>query len=62
MIIGIAVVGIGWIAYGIWWHVTGYLEKKKPKPKSKVKKSFEEYVKKMEKFEKKTYDRDQLQR
>jgi len=57
-----AIVGLGWIAYGIWWLKEYFEEKKRPKPTTKhleeVKKSFDDYVKKMESFKKPTYKHD----
>jgi type VI protein secretion system component VasK len=57
-----AIVAIGWLAYGVWRVIDRSKEKKGKKPTSKhrqeVKKSFEEYMKKMEKFEKPTYKRE----
>ncbi|MHC4623013.1 MAG: hypothetical protein ACYS4W_03830 [Planctomycetota bacterium] len=56
------IVGLGWIAYGIWRLKEHIEEKKRPKPKPKhlqqVKKSFDDYVKKMENFKKPTYKRE----
>ncbi len=58
------IVALGWIAYGIWNVMENIKEKKRPKPTTEhlqgVKKSFEDYLKKVEKFEKKTYKRDEL--
>ncbi|MHC4617746.1 MAG: hypothetical protein ACYTEQ_08330 [Planctomycetota bacterium] len=57
-----AIVAVGWIAYGIWRLKEYFEEKKRPKPKTKhlqeVKKSFDDYVKKMENFKKPTYKRE----
>jgi len=56
------IVGIGWIGYGVWRIIDHLQDKKRPKPTTKhleqIKKSFEEYAKKLEKFEKPTYERD----
>jgi type VI protein secretion system component VasK len=56
-----AIVAIGWIAYGVWRVIDHLQERKRPKPGTKhlqeVKKSFEEYAKKLEKFEKPTHKR-----
>ena len=53
---------VAWIAYWIWNHVQDQREKNQPKPGTKhlshVKKSFEEYTNKVEKYEKPTYKRD----
>jgi hypothetical protein len=51
-----------WIAYWIWNRVLDQREEKQRKlgnkQPSRVKKSFEDYAKKMEKYEKPTYKRD----
>ena len=51
-----------WIAYWIWNRVQDQREKKQPKAGTKrlseVKKSFDDYTSKMEKYEKPTYKRD----
>jgi type VI protein secretion system component VasK len=56
-------VAVGWAAYGIWNYLEDQKEKKRPKPAAKqveqVKKSFEEYTKKMESYQKPTYKREQ---
>lgn len=61
MITAATIVGIGWIAYGVWRIREHLEEKKKGKPTTKhlqeVKNSFDDYVKKLEKFEKPTYKR-----
>lgn len=58
-----AIVAIGWIAYGIWRLKEHFEEKKRPKPTTKhlrqVKESFDDYIKKVEKYKKPTYKRDQ---
>jgi hypothetical protein len=57
-----AIVAVGWIVYGVWRLKEHIEEKKRPKPKPKhlqeVKKSFDDYVKKMENFKKPTYKRE----
>jgi hypothetical protein len=65
MIIAVAIIlALGWIAYGIWTVMENIKEKKRPRPTTKhleeVKKSFDDYLKKVKKFEKKTYERDEL--
>jgi uncharacterized membrane-anchored protein YhcB (DUF1043 family) len=62
ILIGAAIiVVIGWIAYGIWWYRVLQEEKKQPNKKTehleKVKKSFEEYTKKMAEFKLKPHER-----
>jgi uncharacterized membrane-anchored protein YhcB (DUF1043 family) len=56
-----AIVVVGWIAYGIWWYRVLQEEKKQPNKKTehleKVKKSFEEYTKKMAEYKLKPYER-----
>jgi hypothetical protein len=56
------IVAIGWIAYGVWRIADHLQEKKRPKPTTKhlqqVKRSFDDYIKKMEKYEKPTYKRE----
>jgi len=51
-----------WIVYWIWNRVQDQREKNQPKATTKrlseVKKSFEDYTNKMEKYEKPTYKRD----
>jgi len=57
------IVAIGWIAYGVWRLRERSEEKKRPKPTTEhlkqVRKSFDDYIQKMEKYEKPTYKRDQ---
>jgi hypothetical protein len=62
LIAGVIIVIVGWIAYGIWWYKKVYLEEKKEPGKKtehleKVKKSFEEYTKKMAEYKLKPYER-----
>jgi len=56
------IVAIGWIAYGIWRIKTYRDEKNKPKGTTehlqKVKKSFDDYAKKMGKYKRKPYQRE----
>ena len=58
-------VAIGWGAYGIWWYLEYRREKNRPKATTEhlqgVKKSFEDYMKRMEGFEKKVYKREELE-
>jgi hypothetical protein len=57
-----AVVAIGWIAYGVWRIIDHLQEKRRPRPKTKhlqeVRKSFDDYLKKMEDYKKPTYKRE----
>jgi plastocyanin domain-containing protein len=59
------VIAIGWIGYGVWWYLEYKREKSRPKPTTEhlkqVRSSFDEYIKKMEKFEKKVYKREELE-
>ncbi|MFZ0035402.1 MAG: hypothetical protein WAK60_10520 [Sedimentisphaerales bacterium] len=59
--IGVIIVALGWAAYGIWWYKVRQEEKKEPEKKTehldKVKKSFEEYAKKMGEYKLKPYER-----
>lgn len=61
VIVGAIIVAGGWIAYGIWRYKTYLREKNEPERKTehleKVKKSFEDYTKKMEQYELKPYER-----
>jgi uncharacterized protein YxeA len=62
LIAGVIIVIVGWIAYGIWWYKKVYLEEKKEPGKKtehleKVKKSFEDYTKKMAEYKLKPYER-----
>lgn len=63
MIIGLAVLGLGWLAYGIYNYIENQREKKLPKGRSQkyeqAQQSMTEYAKKMAKFEKKRYDKTQ---
>jgi hypothetical protein len=62
MITSAIVVGMGWIAYAVWRIRDYFQEKKRPKPTTKhlqeVKKSFDDYLKKVASFEKPTYKRE----
>lgn len=61
VIVGAIIVVGGWIAYGIWRYRTYLQEKKEPEKKTehldKVRKSFEEYTKKMAEYKLKPYER-----
>jgi len=61
MITAAIILALGWTAYGIWRIVDHFQEKKRPvsttKHLQKVKKSFEEYAKKMQNYNKPTYKR-----
>jgi H+/gluconate symporter-like permease len=61
LIAGAIIVALGWAAYGIWWYKVLQEEKKEPQKKTehldKVKKSFEEYTKKMAEYKLKPYER-----
>ncbi|MHC4573300.1 MAG: hypothetical protein ACYS76_04090 [Planctomycetota bacterium] len=57
------ILAVAWIVYGIWRLKEHIEEKKRPKPSTKhlqqVKKSFDDYIKKMENFKKPTYKREE---
>jgi H+/gluconate symporter-like permease len=61
------IVGIGWIAYGIWWVKVCHDEKKEPKPREKseqlkkAQQSMAEYAKKMASYDykKKTQEQEE---
>lgn len=61
LIAGAIIVALGWIGYGIWWYRIQQEEKKEPEKKTehldKVKKSFEEYTKKMAEYQLKPYEK-----
>ena len=61
VIVGAIIVAGGWIAYGIWRYKTYQEEKNEPERKTehldKVRKSFEEYTKKMGEYKLKPYER-----
>jgi H+/gluconate symporter-like permease len=61
LIAGVIIVALGWAAYGIWWYKVLQEEKKEPEKKTehldKVKKSFEEYTKKMAEYKLKPHER-----
>ena len=61
LIAGVVMVAGGWIAYGIWWYKVQQEEKKEPGRKTehleKVKKSFEDYTKKMAEYKLKPHER-----
>jgi hypothetical protein len=56
------VVGLGWIAYGIWQWRENKLEKERPKVRSEryqqATNSVADYAKKLAEFKKPTYKRD----
>jgi hypothetical protein len=62
IIISAIVVGIGWVAYGIWEWRERKLEKQRPKERSELyqqtKKSVAEYAKKLAEFKKPTYKQE----
>ena len=71
LIVGFSIVALGWMGYGIWRLKERIDEKKNPELKEeskttehlkKVKSGFDDYMDKMKEFEKKTYDRKDLQR
>jgi hypothetical protein len=61
LLIAAIIVGIGWVAYGIWDYRERKREKEEPEQSTehlqKVKKSFEEYTKKMKEYKLKPYER-----
>ena len=63
MIIGLAVVGVGWIIYGIYNYIADQREKKQPEVRSQqfeqTQESMADYAKKMATFKKKRYDKPQ---
>lgn len=63
MITTAVIVALGWIAYGLWEIIIRHMEKNKPKQTTehlqKVKKSFDDYTKKMENYELKPYEHKQ---
>ncbi|MGA1980297.1 MAG: hypothetical protein ABSG99_07040 [Sedimentisphaerales bacterium] len=64
LIAGVIIVIVGWIAYGIWWYKIKQEEKREPEKKTehldKVKKSFEDYTKKIAEYKLKPYERKDL--
>jgi len=62
LIPAVIIVAIGWVAFGIWKIKIHLDDKNKPKRTTKhlqkVKDSFEEYTKKMEKQKLKPYERE----
>ena len=68
ILILLGLMALAWIGYGIWRWREIQAEKNQPKVKQteqsehlkKVKGSFDDYIKKMEKFEKKTYTKEEL--
>jgi uncharacterized membrane-anchored protein YhcB (DUF1043 family) len=65
-IIAAVILAVAWIIYGVWRIIDHLREKSRPKQRSKrlqqVKKSFEEYAKKMEDYKRPTYKRDDEKR
>jgi len=63
MVIGLSVVGLGWIGYAVYNYIQNRREKKVPKARSQkyeqAQQSMAEYAKKMAQFEKKRYDKTQ---
>lgn len=62
MIIAIAVVALGWIAYGVYSFVMDRRKKKRPRRSQRLeqaRESMSDYAKKMADFEKKRYDKEQ---
>lgn len=61
LIAGAILVALGWVAYGIWQYKIYQEEKKEPNKKTehleKVKKSFEDYTKKIAEYKLKPYER-----
>lgn len=61
ILILVAIVALGWAGYGIWLYKVRQEEKKEPNKKTKhlenVKKSFEDYAKKMKEYELKKNER-----
>jgi len=61
MTTAVIILVMGWIAYGIWEYMERLKEKKEPKRGTEhlenVKKSFQEYTKKMEEYKLKPYER-----
>jgi len=61
MTISIIIVAIGWIAYGTWRVVSRFSEKKRPKRTTRHlqqrKESFDNYIQKLQNYEKKPYER-----
>jgi len=60
MTISIIIVVIGWVAYGTWRVVSGFSRDKKPKRTTKHlqqrKEVFDNYIKKLQNYEKKPYE------
>jgi hypothetical protein len=61
MTTAVIILAIGWIAYGIWEYMERQKEKNEPKRSTEhlenVKKSFQEYAKKIEDYKLKPYER-----
>ncbi|MFA5240064.1 MAG: hypothetical protein WC476_10220 [Phycisphaerae bacterium] len=66
LLIAAIVVALGWVGYGIWYYKMQQEEKKQPIDTKKtehlnqVKKSFEEYAKKMGEYKLKAYDKKDI--
>lgn len=63
VIIGFAVIGLGWLAYGIYTYIANQQEKKRPRERSQkyeqAQQTMADYAKKMANFKKKRYDKTQ---
>ena len=61
MITAVIILITGWIAYGAWVFINHRREKDKPKKKTehleKVKKSFDDYIKRLQDYKRKPYQR-----
>lgn len=59
MITAVIILVIGWTVYGVWAFITARMEKDKPKKITehlhKVKKSFDDYVKKLQNYKRTPY-------
>ncbi len=62
IITAIVILAMAWIAYGIWRYRENLREKRGEKPTTEhldgVKKSFEEYAKKLKDYKRKPYKRE----
>ena len=62
MIIGIVVIALGWIIYGVYNFIMDRREQKRPSRSQQLEEargSMADYAKKIAKFEKKSYQQDQ---